>query len=177
MEGGRTFPFKIIMEITELAGSIYGSIWFFRYLLFHSSDAGQIWYSRKAIHQENPTPYVTRSLEQNSLRTSDNTGITPPGHIDGYWHLPYGEFPIQSLDLERRQSSLSSKTFPEVFGMVLGRKASLIRGESSRLLPSPSPIFQGLSATCRLSKSNEGLVQFVTCDVPTVTFNHPHALA
>src|SRR5258707_14301080 len=52
--------------------------------------------------------------------TSDNTGIAPPGHIDGYWHLPYGEFPIQSLDLKRRQSSLSSKTFPEVFGMVLG---------------------------------------------------------
>src|SRR6266436_6172598 len=130
MEGGRTFPFKIIMEITELAGSIQGSIWFFRYLPFHSSDSGRIWHSRKAIHQENPTPYVTRSLEQNSLRTSDNTGIAPPGHIDGYWRLPYGEFPIQSLDLERRQSSLSSKTFPEVLGWFWGRKASLIRGES-----------------------------------------------
>src|SRR5258708_38410890 len=92
----------------------------FRYLLFHSSDSGRIWYSRKAIYQENPTPYVTRGLEQNSLRTSDNTGIASPGHIDGYWHLPYGEFPIQSLDLERRQSSLSSKTFPQAFGMVLG---------------------------------------------------------
>src|SRR5258708_10805183 len=76
--------------------------------------------SRKAIHQENPTPDVTRSLEQNSLRTSDNTGIAPPGHIDGYWRLPYGEFPIPLLDFEHRQSSLSSKTFPEVFGMVLG---------------------------------------------------------
>src|SRR5258708_36020555 len=111
------------MEITELAGSIQGSVWFFRYLLFYSSDSGRIWYSRKAIHQENPTPKVSRSLEQNSLRTLDNTGIAPPRHIDGYWHLPYGEFPIQLLDLKRRQSSLSSKTFPEVFGMVLGQKS------------------------------------------------------
>src|SRR5258708_9890349 len=108
------------MEITELARSIQGSIWFCRYLPFYSSDSGCIWYSRKAIHQENPTPYVTRSLEQNSPRTSDNTGIAPPGYIHGYWRLPYGEFPIQSLDLKRSQSSLSSKTFPEVFGMVLG---------------------------------------------------------
>src|SRR6266481_1926741 len=108
------------MEITELAGSIQGSIWFFRYLLFHSPDSGRIWYSRKAIHQENPTPSVSGSWEQNSLRTSDNTGIAPPGHIDGYWRLPYGEVPIQSLDLKRRQSSLSAKTFSEVFGMVLG---------------------------------------------------------
>src|SRR6266436_7980741 len=108
------------MEITEVAGSIYGSIWFFRYLPFYLSDSGRIWYSRKAIHQENPTPYVTRSLEQNSPRTSDNTGIASPGHIDGYWRLPYGEFPIQSLDLERRQSSFSSKMFSEVFGMILG---------------------------------------------------------
>ncbi len=51
---------------------------------------------------------------------SDNTGNAPPGHIDGYWHFPYGEFPIQLLDLEHRQSSLSSKMFLEVFGMVLG---------------------------------------------------------
>src|SRR5258705_3627751 len=120
MEGGRTFPFKIIMEITELAGSIQGSIWFCRYLPFYSPDSGRIWYSRKAIYQENPTPYVTRSLEQNSPRTSDNTGIAPPGHIYGYWRLPYWESPIQSLDLERRQFSLSSKTFSEVIGMVLG---------------------------------------------------------
>src|SRR5258705_9261945 len=120
MEGGRTFPFKIIMEITELAGSIQGSIWFCRYLPFYSSDSGRIWYSRKALHQENPTPYVTRSLEQNSPRTSDNTGIALPGHIDGYWRLPYGESSILSLDFERRQSFLSSTKFPEVFGMVLG---------------------------------------------------------
>src|SRR5258708_31927542 len=123
MEGGRTFPFKIIMEITELAGSIQGSIWFFRYLPFHSSDSGRIWYSRKAVHQGNPTPWVSRSLEQNSLRTSDNTGIAPPGHIDGYWYLPYAEFPIQWIDLNRRQSSLSSTSFPEVCGMVLGWKS------------------------------------------------------
>src|SRR5258705_12628492 len=120
MEGGRTFPFKIIMEITELAGSIQGSIWFCRYLPFYSSDSGRIWYSRKAIHQENPTPYVARSLEQNSPRTSDNTGNASPGYIYGYWHFPYGESSIQSLDLERRQSSLSSNTFSEIFGMVLG---------------------------------------------------------
>src|SRR5260221_14004707 len=91
---GMDFPFKINMEITEIARSILGSIWFFRYLPFYSSDSGQIWYSRKAIHQENPTPYVTRSLEQNSPRTSDNAGIAPPGHIYGYWHLPYGESSI-----------------------------------------------------------------------------------
>src|SRR6266436_7074302 len=108
------------MEITEVAGSIYGSIWFFRYLPFYSSDSGRIWYSRKAIHQENPTLYVTRSLEQNSPRTSDNTGIAPPGYIHGYWCLPYGESLIQLLNLERRQSFLSSNTFSEVFGMVLG---------------------------------------------------------
>src|SRR5258708_9456912 len=99
------------MEITELARSIQGSVWFFRYLLFYSSDSGRIWNSRKAIHQENPTPYVSRSLEQNSLRTSDNTRIAPPGHIDGYCHLPYREFTIQSLDLTRSHSSLSSRPF------------------------------------------------------------------
>src|SRR5258705_10467916 len=108
------------MEIIEVTRSIYGSILFFRYLPFYSSGAGQIWYSRKAIHQENPTPYVARSLEQNSPRTSDNTGNASPGYIYGYWRFPHGESSIQSLDLERRQTSLSSNTFPEIFGMVFG---------------------------------------------------------
>src|SRR5258708_18036156 len=48
----------------------------------------------EAIHQENLTPYVTGSLERNSPRKSDNTGIAPPGHIYGYWRLPYWESPI-----------------------------------------------------------------------------------
>src|SRR5258708_26875659 len=66
----------------------------FRYLPFYSSDSGHIWYSQKAIHQENPTPYITRSLEQNSPRTSYNTGIAPPGYIHGYLCLPSVESSI-----------------------------------------------------------------------------------
>src|SRR5258708_22041747 len=67
---------------------------FFRYLPFYSLDARRIWCSQKAIHQENPMPYVTRSLEQNLPRTSDNTRITPPGHIYRYWCFPYLKSPI-----------------------------------------------------------------------------------
>src|SRR5258706_12585606 len=88
-------------------------MWFFRYLPFHSSDSGRIWHSRKAIHQENSTPYITRSLEQNSLRTSDNTGIAPPGHIDGYWHLPYGEFPTQPPHPPPTHPPLTPNTLPQ----------------------------------------------------------------
>src|SRR5258706_15281909 len=83
-------------------------------------------------------------MEQNSLRTSDNTGIAPSGHIDGYWHLPYGEFPIQSLEPKRRQSSLSSKTFPEVFGWVLGKKREFVWGGIK------GSLFGLLFLTCRV---------------------------
>src|SRR5258708_13077113 len=86
--------------------------------------------SRKAIHQENPTPYVTRSLKQNSLRTSDNTGIAPPGHIDGYWHLPYGEFRSYRSTLNVGSLPLVPRCFHNYLGWFWGRKPILIRGES-----------------------------------------------
>ena len=108
------------MEIKGVSGANYGSILFLRYLSFYSLDSGRIWYSRKALHEENPTPYFTRRTEQNSSRTSDITGVAPPGLIDGYWQFPYWGCPILPLPLERRQSFLGANAILEVFGMDFG---------------------------------------------------------
>src|SRR5260221_3603451 len=46
--------------------TLFRSIWFFRYLFFHSSDSGRIWYSRKAILQENRSAEHTSELQSHS---------------------------------------------------------------------------------------------------------------
>src|SRR5258708_38229193 len=57
------------------AGSILGSFVFSLYLLFHTSNSGQIWYLRKAIIQDYPTLLRVRRSDKNSWTTWEVTGI------------------------------------------------------------------------------------------------------
>src|SRR5258708_13367010 len=57
------------------ARSILGSFVFSLYLLFHTSNYGQIWYLRKAIIEDYPTLLRARRSDKNSWRTWDVTGI------------------------------------------------------------------------------------------------------
>src|SRR5258708_35579759 len=57
------------------ARSILGSFVFSIYLLFHTSNSGQIWYLRKAIIKDYPTLLRARRSEKNSWRTWEVTGI------------------------------------------------------------------------------------------------------
>src|SRR5260370_17483733 len=57
------------------AGSILGSFVFSLYLLFHTSNSGQIWYLRKAIIEYYPTLLRARRSEKNSWRMWAVTGI------------------------------------------------------------------------------------------------------
>ena len=60
-------------------------------------DFGQIWYLRKGLFKENPTPSVARSLEKNSLRTSDITGKWTDGHGFGILVPSYSGWPLAGL--------------------------------------------------------------------------------
>src|SRR5258708_4851254 len=57
------------------ARSILGSLVFSLYLLFHTSNSGQIWYLRKAIIEDYPTLLRARRSDKNSWRTREVTGI------------------------------------------------------------------------------------------------------
>src|SRR5260221_9618166 len=57
------------------AGSILGSFVFSLYLLFHTSNSGQILYLRKAIIEDYPTLLRARRSDKNSRRTWEATGI------------------------------------------------------------------------------------------------------
>src|SRR5258705_780853 len=60
---------------SKKAGSILGSFLFSLYLLFHTSNSGQIWYLRKAIIKDYPTLLRARRSYKNSWRTWEVTGI------------------------------------------------------------------------------------------------------
>ena len=57
------------------ARSILGSFVFSLYLLFHTSNSGQIWYLRKAIIEDYPTLLRARQSDKNSWRTWEVIGI------------------------------------------------------------------------------------------------------
>src|SRR5258707_13733755 len=54
------------------------------YLLFYCTDFSQIWYPRKAIFEENPTPYVTKDEDYSLWKTSAITEIAPLGSFWRY---------------------------------------------------------------------------------------------
>src|SRR5258708_40173957 len=58
----------------EKARSILGSFVFSLYLLFHTSNSGQIWYLQKAIIEDYPTLLRARRSDKNSGRTWEVTG-------------------------------------------------------------------------------------------------------
>src|SRR5258707_13794800 len=60
---------------SKKAGSILGSLLFPLYLLFHTSNSGQIWYLRKDIIEDYPTLLRARRSYKNSWRTWEVTGI------------------------------------------------------------------------------------------------------
>ena len=90
-------------------------------------DLGQIWYLRKGIFKENPTPSVARSLEKNSLRTSDITGKWTDGHEIGILVPSYSGWPLAGPPL------YTSSVLPR-FWVVHGRVWSDLEGRKWVLL-------------------------------------------
>ncbi len=73
--------------LSKIAGFHIGYNLFAPYLLFYCTDFSQIWYPRKAIFEENPTPYVTKDEDYSLWKTSAITEIAPLGSFWRYWWL------------------------------------------------------------------------------------------
>src|SRR5260221_1868763 len=80
---------------------------------FHLMDSGRIWYLRKGLFEENPTASVARSLEENSLRTSEINRLTQIRDISAFqfWLTACWTPPPT-----RRVFSLDSHSFLAAFG-------------------------------------------------------------
>src|SRR5258708_386332 len=110
--GQSSWPCSFVTVSTALSMSL-----FCPYLLFHIMETGQNWYRWKATIMENPTPSAARIWIRTRRGHWDLPGNNQGGLDKEYWHFPFLEAPF--LVLLRSHSSLSSRVFPMVFGMIL----------------------------------------------------------